>query len=59
MTLLAWIFSVFGNPVMDGDLEAASSKIDIQKLSSGIYFLSINDHSNQVTKKITFVKTAN
>lgn len=52
------IYSLFGNPVMVGDIKTAFSRLDIQKLSSGIYFLSINDNANQVTKKITFVKSA-
>ncbi len=53
------IFSIFGNQIMKGNLVAISSKINIEKLVNGIYFLSITDKSNQVTKKITFVKTAN
>ena len=53
------IFSIIGNPVISGILPLSSSGIDITKLSKGIYIISIADNSNQVTKKITFVKTAN
>ena len=53
------IFSIYGNYIMKDNLVPTSSKINIEKLVSGIYFLSITDKSNQVTKKITFVKTAN
>ncbi|MBC8320466.1 MAG: endonuclease [Bacteroidetes bacterium] len=53
------IYSMLGNPVSNGSLLATLSNIDIRKLNSGIYFLAITNNFNQVTKKITFVKTAN
>ncbi len=53
------IFSVIGKPVLSGNLPFSSSSIDITKLSKGIYIISIADNPNRVTKKITFVKTAN
>ncbi len=53
------IFSVIGNPVLSGNLSTSTLEVDISKLNKGVYIISIADNSNQVTKKITFVKTAN
>lgn len=53
------LFSVIGNRVASGNLSLSTSEIDISKLNNGIYILSLTNNSNQVTKKITFVKTAN
>ncbi len=52
------IFSIYGNPLLSGSIVDTYTKINIEKFSSGIYFLSITDKSNQVNKKITFVKSA-
>ena len=52
------IYSIFGNPILMGSLTTTYSKIDIQQLCNGFYFLSITDNSNKITKKITFVKSA-
>ena len=53
------IYSIYGSQVSSGSLIATLSNIDISLLSNGIYFLSITDNSNQISKKITFIKTAN
>lgn len=51
------IYSIFGNPIMDGNINTTLSKIDVQKLNAGIYLLTLTNNANQIAKKITFVKT--
>ncbi len=53
------IYSIYGSHVSSGNLTSTLSNIDIRLLSNGIYFLSITDNSNKISKKITFIKTGN
>ena len=53
------IYSIYGEQIASGNLSTTLSNIDIGLFANGIYFLSVTDGSNQVSKKITFIKTAN
>ncbi|MFK5857421.1 MAG: endonuclease [Bacteroidota bacterium] len=53
------VYTVYGNQLLEGNLSSTVSNIDIELLATGIYFLSITDNSNQMNKKITFIKTSN
>jgi len=52
------IYSIYGKQIASGSLSTTLSNIDIGLFANGIYFLSITDNTNQISKKITFIKTA-
>lgn len=48
----ASIYSITGSKVLETKLSSLDNKLDLSKLSSGIYILKVDDQINQITRKI-------